>query len=146
MTTSHQSNAPTVATQTVKTLAEMLARGNYDEIDPDINERNFGQETLVVGVKPRLYHFGHRVSTDEVIGRMARDGFRPGTFGDLSVYKDQDKEKDKRYPIVALGSVAVIRGYHRVAYFIRNRFPRKLYLVSTILGWDGNYRFLAVLK
>ncbi len=146
MTKSSNSNASAVATRTVKTLAEMTTIGNFDEIDLDINERYFGAETLVVGINPRLYHFDRHVSTDDAIGLMARDGFRPGTLGDLSIYDDQDQEADRRYPIVGLGSVGVIRGNHRVPYFIRNASPLKLHLISTILGWDGNYRFLAVRK
>ena len=51
-----------------------------------------------------------------------------------------------KFPIVALGSEALLGGDRRVAYLCRGGADRDLLLSWAELGWRASYRFLVVRK
>ncbi|MDP1625399.1 MAG: hypothetical protein Q8L64_06630 [bacterium] len=132
--------------QVVKSLKDMIALGHYDWVNSDINEKNFGLEALVLGEGAELFHFDHNIFSEDAIAKMAEKGFKPGTLGDLLVYGAKNPEEQKKYPIVALGSVASVGGERYVACLDWNDSERGLRLRWFDDDWRGDCRFLAVRK
>jgi hypothetical protein len=128
----------------------MIARGRYDWIDPDIDELNFRPKTLSLGSRPKCFSlkelFPGRewVKSKEVIARLSELGHKPASLGDLLVYGAKHPERQRKYCIVALGSVAVAGGRRKVTHLGSNAPKRGLYLERHGTLWRLCHRFLAV--
>ena len=130
-----------------KSLEQMIAAGCYDWVNPDITAERFpitgdGQ----VELEPELIHIGRDMSSDEVIADLDKRGLRPGTIAELLAFGATYPEVQREFPIVALGSVAEVHGYRRVACLYRSDSERNLHLDWFDSDWDGLYRFLAFRK
>jgi hypothetical protein len=105
MTTSnHQSNASTMATQIVNPQ-ELLTLGEYRVIEKEITQGMIPIESLQIGRSPRLFDFDHRTSYEEVVAVMDRDGYRPGSLGDLIAHGS--RTPDSKDIVVALAKIKV---------------------------------------
>ncbi|MEK7061874.1 MAG: hypothetical protein AAB957_01290, partial [Patescibacteria group bacterium] len=94
-----------------------------------------------------LYHFGKKTESDWVIAEMAKDGKRPATLRELLAFRENNPELQRKFPIIALGSVWVGRdGYRRVVYLYRYHSERDLSLYWYESDWLGFCRFLGVSK
>ncbi|MFA6158536.1 MAG: hypothetical protein WC763_02820 [Candidatus Paceibacterota bacterium] len=127
-------------------LAEMVALGRYDWVSEHINEKNFPPESLVLGSDPKVFHFNRYISSEDAIAEMEKKGYRPATLGDLLDYGAKNPEEQREYPIVALGSVAVLDDGRRVACLGGHGSARRLSLHGFDGDWGGHCRFLAVRK
>jgi len=127
-------------------LADMIEASHYDWVSDAVNERNFLWSELVPGFGLKLYHFGHTVSLEDAVAAMDADGYRPGKLVDLIDYGAKNPEEQRKYRIIALGSIGHVDGHHHVACLGEWRGKRILYPVFFADDWDGTYRFLAVLK
>ena len=127
-------------------LADMIAAGKYDWVNSNINEENFSPETLALGSEPKLYHFNCNTSLENAITLMDKDGYRPGTLGDILTYGAKNPEEQREYPIIALGSVVSVGGSRYVACLAGDDSERGLDLYWFGGGWGARYRFLAVCK
>ncbi len=88
-----------------KTLKEMIEEGKYDRADSYIVHENFplqGKGRQEVEIQP--FHFGCAVKSKEVLEEMEKQGFRPATLPELLALGAADRELQKEFPIVALGS------------------------------------------
>lgn len=126
-------------------LAEMIKRGKYDWVNSDITEGHFpvdaaGSESEEVEMKE--FHFNRTMTSPEVIAEMAKEGWKPASIWHLLFFGYKYPNKQKEYPIIALGSVW--RGC--VAYLGWRGFRRDLDLGGFGLRWIANCRFLAVRK
>ncbi len=111
-----------------KTLKEMIREGKYNWVDSNITQENFRtQEKGTQEIEIQLFHFGRVVGSEEVLEEMEREGFRPATLPELLALGAADRELQKEFPIVALGS--------------RWRSPDG-YLVVPFLHWFGLRRNL----
>lgn len=129
------------------TLEQMIAAGNYDWKNDDITAKRFPLSgTGKVAFEPKLFHFDRDISSENAIKEMEKDGFRPAKIEELLAYGAILPEEQRKYPIVALGSVAKIGGIRHVACLGRNGSRRRLSLSWFGLDWDGDYRFLGVRK
>lgn len=128
-------------------LADRIARGEYDWANPEITEEHF--PTNVPGeydAEYKLFHFNRTISSEDAIKEMEREGYRPGTLVELLALGEAQPKLQTQFPIVALGSVW--------------RNPYGSYLVPALswsdgrgLGflwfgssWGAGFRFLAVRK
>ena len=75
---------------------------------------------------------------------MVEAGYQPAKIQHLMAYGTKFPEEQRKFPIVALGSVALVGRYRRVAYLHRNGAQRALSLRRRDGDWEGFYRFLAV--
>ncbi|PJE73861.1 MAG: hypothetical protein COV01_03405 [Candidatus Taylorbacteria bacterium CG10_big_fil_rev_8_21_14_0_10_41_48] len=128
-----------------KILTDLIALGKYSEVDRNIFDRDFNSSDFKVGLEPKLFHFDDNISVGEIITEMDREGYRPGTLGDLLSYGANNPHKNTGSWIMALGSI-VIFGDRRVAVCIVEYSTRELELT-----WAGGkinpaYFFLAVRK
>ena len=133
-----------------RSLEGFIKAGSYDRVNPDITEENFPPAEHEAGTKKqtfKLYHFGKKTESDWVIAEMAKDGKRPATLRELLAFRENNPELQRKFPIIALGSVWVGRdGYRRVVYLYRYHSERDLSLYWYESDWLGFCRFLGVSK
>lgn len=125
-------------------LSDMVVDCHFDSVNEHVNEKNFPPETLVLGSGPKIFHFNRRISSEDVIAEMKKDGYRPAKLGDLLDYGAKNPEEQRKYPIVALGSAAVILAVRYVACIYGDGSERELVLSYFVNTWDAHSRFLAV--
>ena len=132
-----------------QSLEQMIAEGNYDWKNSDITTKRFP----VVGngieqFEAKLFHFDHNtVSQDNVDAIKADDPanpWEPGKIEHLLAFGAKYPEEQRKYPVIALGSVAEVDGDRDVPDLSRDDAERGLSLYWWGRDWDGGYRFLAV--
>lgn len=127
-----------------ESLEEMIAAGNYDWKNSDITPEHFpilGKGK--VELKPHLIHFNRVIDSDDVLKSPEMIGKRPGKIEELLAFGKTYPEMQRKFPVVALGSVAGLDGHRRVACLDEGRSERELYLNWRVDGWDESCRFLA---
>ena len=129
-------------------LAEMIAAGQYDWKNSDINTDNFpvtGEG--VVETKLELVHLDKVASTDEVEAYLEENGLRLATIEELLAFGATYPDVQREFPVIALGSSWVSRDGHRhVPYLDGYGTERGLGLDWLDDPWDVVCRFLAVRK
>lgn len=127
------------------TLAEMIAAGRYDWTNSDITAKRFpivGLGTALV--EHKLFHFDRTVSSDEAERLIVAGGYQPAKIEHLLAFGAAYPEEQRKYPIIALGSVANVRGARLVSCLYRDGSGRDLYLGWRDVEWFGRCRFLGV--
>lgn len=141
-----------IAVDYTKTVEQMVASVKCDGyVNPDINTKSFGDEVVVKkGAKEDLevvlLHLNREATSDEVLAEMERLGLRAATLAELLAFGAIYPEKQREFPIAALGSSCVLYGSRRVAYLWGNASRRDLGLDDLGGGWGAGWRFLAVRK
>jgi len=131
-----------------QTLQQMIANGKYDYANSDITSGNFpmtgnGKQEVVV----KLVHFGRDMASDAVLKEFEARGLRAATLPELLAFGATYPEKQRKFPIVALGSVWRDRdGDRRVPCLGRSGSERELDLSWADYGWSDYCRFAAVRK
>ena len=127
-----------------QSLEQMIADGNYDWKNDDITAKRF---PLVgegkVELKPHLIHFNRVIGSDDVEKELETMGKRPGKIEELFAFGKTYPEVQRKFPILALGSVAEWAGNRSVSVLGGHGSKRRLYLPWRSGGWYGYYRFLA---
>jgi hypothetical protein len=132
-------------TQVKSLLVDMIARGKYDWVNSGVTEGNFPvPEGFILGSEPKIFHFNCYLSSEAVIAEMNKDGYRPAMIWDLLDYGAKNPKEQRKYPIVALGSVAAVDDRRFVACLGRGVSSLELGLDDFGAGWDDGCRFLAV--
>jgi len=131
-----------------RSLETMIAAGHYDWKNDDITAKRFP----VVGkgveqFEATLFHFNRNVSSEQAVEAIKKaDGWEPGKIEHLLAFGEKYPEEQRKYPIIALGSVARVGGDRDVPCLSRRGAGRGLHLPWWGSGWDDRYRFLAVRK
>lgn len=132
-----------------QTLQQMIANGKYDCTNSDINASNFpptqrnGQQNVVI----ELVHFGWVIeSSDAVLEEFEVRDLRVATLPELLAFGATYPEKQREFPVVALGSVRRISGGRDVPCLGEWSAERELSLCWDDDGWHGDCRFAAVRK
>lgn len=134
-----------------KTIEQVIADGNYDWGNSNINAKNFPISPEMTGkkveVSTKLFHFNKDISSDNAISKMDKDGYRPATLMELLVLGFLFPELQRQFPIVALGSVWHNALDDRCVPFLDvDDSRRELYLRWFDDDWDAHCRFLGVRK
>ena len=126
----------------------MIATGKYDWVHSDITHEHFSITGKgAVELELKLIHLEKSMSTDNVLKELDRRGYRLATLPELLAFGAKFPEKQREFPIVALGSVWTISGGDRyVSCLYEGGSGRGLNLDWCDDGWDGFCRFLAVRK
>ncbi len=134
-----------------QSLEDMIIAGNYDWVNSDINARRFP----VVGkgkveFEDTLFDFGRNVSSEEAASLIAAadltNPWAPGKIENLLAYGAKNPEEQRKYPIIALGSVGDVRDDRCVPLLDRRGSRRSLDLGWWGNDWSSDCRFLAVRK
>ena len=130
-----------------QTLQRMIANGKYDYVNSDITSGNFpttgnGKQEVVV----ELAHFGRDMESDAVLKKFEARGLRAATLPELLAFGATYPEKQREFPIVALGSVRR-RDVDRVVPYLNGDGSKRLLYLSWIDNrWNGRCRVAAVRK
>lgn len=154
-----------------KSLAEMIAAGKYDYVNPYINEKNFpikrpksvaqtGHKEVHSGNGPYrtpeptagnivelvlIHQMSKMVSTEDILKYLDKNDLRPATLAELLAFGAENPEIQRRFLIVALSSSWLCSlGRHCVPYLWGGSDDRDLGLYWS--EWGGCCRFLAVSK
>jgi len=129
-------------------LEAMIKVGAYDYENNEITAERFplaGKGRI--DVDSIVEHFGKYISTDAALKALDKKGLRPATIAELLAFGAKYPEEQRKYPIVALGSVGVDSiGYRVVACLYELDSKRRLNLRCVGDDWSGDWRFLAVSK
>ncbi len=120
----------------------------FDWVNGDINPETFPLEGngLFLNLGFTFVHLNRNATSDEALAAMEREGLRPATFAELLAFSLKYPELQRQFPIVALGSSALIRGDRRVPYLDGHSRVRNLRLNWVGRAWNADCRFLAVRK
>ncbi len=135
-----------------QTLEQMIAAGHYDQKNSDITEEHFpipplkrGKEEVAIELVP--FPFNRDIESDYVIRELDKAGLRPAELPELLAFGAAYPEKQREFPIVALGSVwQGSDGFCYVVYLRGCAGWRDLRLDWWNLGWRSYCRFAAVRK
>ena len=129
------------------TMEQMIALGQYDWKNDNITSERFpvkgeGKKEIV----GELVKYGSAMSSEAVLADLDKKGFRPATIEELLAFGAAFPEFQRKFPIVALGSVAEIHGRRVVACLGGGDSGRGLGLIWFGGGWVAFCHFLAVRK
>jgi len=126
-------------TKTKLSLKSLIKKGNFQYVNSDITPENFpAPKTLREDYK--LYHFNEYISSEDAIKKMEKDGYSAANVYELLSWKEWNGTDW----VVALGSVAQVRGSRIVAYLDWDDSSRELFLFGFDGVWNDRCRFLAV--
>lgn len=134
-----------------RSLEQMVAAGQYDWTNSDITAKRFPvQGEGIEQFEVKLFHFDRTTQSQDNVDAIRADDpanpWEPGKIEHLLSFGKKYPEEQRKYPIIALGSVAGVGGYRSVPCLGRVDAERGLYLGWWDSGWGGDCRFLAVRK
>lgn len=126
----------------------MVKEGKYDWKNNDINAKNFPTERAgQCEIELKLFHFNKAMTSEDVIKEMDKQGYRPAELSELLALGAKHPDEQRKYPIIALGSVwRYWYGSRGVAYLRLDDSGRELRLYCFDDGWHEDCRFAAVRK
>ncbi len=129
-------------------VEEAVKLGKYEWSDKDITSEHFpSQRKGTASVDIEIRHFNRLISSDDIITELTKEGLRPAELHESCALGEQYPEMQRKYLIVALGSVWRSFGGSRVVPVLSSDGGgRELYLHWFDGGWDADDRFAAVRK
>jgi hypothetical protein len=128
-----------------ETFSERLRSGYYVSVPALLTEGNFPVTTEQVGGwRWKLLRFREKVTSQVVIGIIQMCGFRPGQIGHLLALESTYPEQFRRFKVIALGSVALIRSNRMVPALANYNDQMALDLCYFDGKWSDHCVFLAV--
>lgn len=135
------------------TLEQMIAAGKFDWLNNDINSDQFpvqgeGNEEY----ETKLFNFDDNISSENAVRRIKEadpaNPWESAKIEHLLAFGTKYPEEQRKYPILALGSVGSpsFFGKRNVPYLYRRVTGRSLHLDWWNNEWHPIYRFLAVRK
>jgi hypothetical protein len=126
------------------TLSQRIDAGQYGWVNDDITEKRF---PIMLPAGPRdlaIVCFHEEMSSKQVEEWATENAYELAKLEDLLAVgsHSEHKELQRRFPIVALGYVAVIHEYRRVPYLYSSGTERDLHLYWCDNDWYAKYRFL----
>lgn len=130
-----------------RSLQQMIKAGKYDWVNDNITSEHFlvkgeGKQELTI----TLFHFNKSMTSDEVKTEMEKQDFRPANIEDLLSLGEKCPDLQKKFPIIALGSVWRTSGGHGASYLGWSCVRRHLDLYWLETDWDADWRFAALRK
>ncbi len=133
-----------VLPEQLRTLDKRIVDGKYDWFNDDITAERFPL-TLPAGSRElALVHFNKEMTSEKVEKWAMENGYELALIDDLLAVGSHSeyKELQRQFPIVALGSSAVILGFRHVPSLRRRDSDRGLRLFYWDRVWDAPCRFL----
>lgn len=129
------------------TVEEAVAAGHYNWANDNITSSNFATaRTGEHQLKGVLVHFDRVISSEDALAELDKLGLRAGELHELLAVGAQHPDKQRKFPIPALGSEVTLDGYRGVPFLGGWGGRRELGLYWFGVGWLEVYRFLAFRK
>jgi hypothetical protein len=136
-----------------RTLETLITAGKYDYVNSDITAARFPIEgSGIEEFEFDLFHPNRDISSDDAIKEMKEDKndparpWEPAKIEHLLVFGEAHPDVQRKFPIVALGSVAEIDGDRHAPFLNEGGSKRHLHLYWSGNDWNARYRFLRVRK
>jgi hypothetical protein len=131
-----------------KTLEQMVADGQYGQVNKDITKKNFRiRDQAKRAATIELLSLGNDISSEKIIKELNKAGYRPATIDELLALADSQPDLQRQFSIIALGSVwRGFSNYNFVVGLDHVGDDRELDVFFWGLIWDDSYRFAAVRK
>lgn len=125
-------------------LPARITEGGYDWHNSDITPERFQLLTSPGPANLFLAHFNKTMTSEKVEKWAAENGYEVAKIDDLLAVGSHGeyKELQRQFPILALGSSAVVDGGRDVPYLDRYDSKRDLYLGWYGGDWGASCRFL----
>jgi len=138
----------TVLVDETLSVEEAVKLGSFDRSNENITSVNFPKPASGQKLEKEvvLFHFGRNMSSEAVIAEMDKAGYKPATIWDLLGLAVKEPDLQRKFPILALGSVCRLNGHRRVAYLCESSGDRRLSLDYFGSDWSGCFRFAGVRK
>lgn len=128
-------------------VKEAIEAGKYDWKNGDINDKNFPFKRFgSAEIDIRLVHFNKDMSSEDVLKELDKMGLRPAELPELLALGAECPDEQRKYPIVALGSVRQRWHSGYVPDLWLDSVGRSLGLSCFELDWRAHCRFAAVGK
>lgn len=131
-----------------QSAAEMIAAGRYQIKEGNVDKFPLDQQgTEIKRMDVELIHIGAAMAHDLVLEEIGRRGCRPATARELLSFGILYPDEQRKFPIVALGTVQLLDGKNQVAYLWALGKDRRVGLddiVTSKTAWHAGVRFLAV--
>mgnify|MGYP001566810542 CR=1 FL=1 len=124
-----------------------IGEGKYDYANDNITEKNFPttrKGTAKLDIV--LVHLNRDISSEDAIKELDKLGLRPAELHELLAFGAKYPDEQRKYPIVALGSVWRYLFGRNVPYLWLDDGGRRLGLLWFGPGWRAYYRFAGVRK
>lgn len=142
-----QTTCSTIVVSSIFTLSNRIALGNYGWVNSDINEKRFPHDPSTIGEwEYDLYHPDCSVSSEDVKSGAEVDGWTVAKAEHLLAFGESFPEEQRKYPVIAIGSVCEVRVLRRILALWRDDSKRSLGLYGWGGGWLAGCRFLRVRK
>ena len=132
-----------------RSVALGIQAGNYNWINDYITDKNFPPEKGESGTKEisfELVHLNKVVSSEQALQELESRNLRPATLRELLAFGEKYPDEQRKYSIVALGSVGRYWDGRGVPCLYGGGRERRLSLARYGGGWYSDCRFLAVRK
>jgi len=132
-----------------QSLHQMIAAGHYDWINSDITSERFAVVGEgIVQFEWKIFHFDCDMLSEKAVGAIqsadVTNPWKPARIEHLLAFGAKHLEEQRRYPILALGSVALVHGVPYVPCLSPEVCARRhLSLPWRHSGWNRCCRFLA---
>lgn len=136
-------------------VEDAVRAGNFDYVSSDITNENFPRKNYGWKMKKEiiLFRFNTRMSFGEIVNAMDKTGYKPATVFDLISLAVEKPSIQKKFTIVALGSIREVKRYRQKNRFVTclRRTPpdkndRRLELEYFGLGPADDYRIAGMHK
>jgi hypothetical protein len=130
------------------TVAKAVKAGRYDYVNPNITAQNFpAKRSDKAATTVELVHFDKYMPSDEAKAELDGMGLRPAELHELLVLGTTHPKLQRKFPIIALGSVwQGPDGSRSVTFLDGYGSERYLYLSQVDSDWFEHCRFAAVRK
>lgn len=133
-----------------KSLTEMIRAGNYDAVERNIDADHFPiKDQGKIGLDIELIHYGKYMFGDDIIRDLNSRGLRPATLPELLAFGSAYPNKQREFPIMALGSLwRRWHGFRCVPFLhgLDSNSRRWLSFRFWFGGWYDICRFAAIRK
>lgn len=126
-------------TNKIPSLSSLIKKGNLGYVNSNITAELFPAPKIIRN-DFKLYHFNKRISSEDAVKEMEKDGYAPANIYELLSWKEWNGTDW----VVGLGSVHWVDGDRHVPCLTRGGSERILYLSWWDADWDSDCRFLGV--
>lgn len=129
------------------TILERIALGVYDWKSEDITGKRFPHDAATVGEwEFDLFYPNCSISSEDAVSRAEVDGWTVAKAEHLLAFGQAFPEEQRKFPIIALGSVYSVFSGRYVLALWSDDGKRGVVLDGWGVGWGSNYRLLRVRK
>jgi len=128
-------------------IRKLLAAGKYDWVSPDLTDEHFPPKqhgTTKVHLELLTFGLDRVVSNSDAQIELRRRRITPASIEHLLALGETHPGEQRKYPIVALGSIATIHDYRCVPFLAMDGSSRFARILALEDEWSSPMHFLVI--